>query len=57
MAVVTELKRAPESKRFAGITLLDPLPLLGAGDARRLALTTFHGCDILETWNCRPIAA
>jgi hypothetical protein len=78
VAVITELERAPESKRFAGITLLDPLPLLessvevddlvaaylihkvmpqdGAGDARHLALATFHGCDILTTWNCRHIA-
>ena len=24
--------------------------------ARHLALATFHGCDILATWNCRHIA-
>ena len=27
-----------------------------AGDARHLALATYHECDILVTWNCRHIA-
>lgn len=26
------------------------------GDARHLALATFHKCDILVSWNCRHIA-
>ena len=26
------------------------------GDARHLALATFHGCGVLATWNCRHIA-
>ena len=32
------------------------MPRGAAGDARHLALATFHGCDILATWNCRHIA-
>ena len=32
------------------------MPQGGAGDVRHLALATFHGCDILVTWNCRHIA-
>jgi predicted nucleic acid-binding protein len=32
------------------------MPQDAAGDARHLALATFHGCDILATWNCRHIA-
>ena len=29
---------------------------MSAGDARHLALTTFHDCDMLVTWNCRHLA-
>jgi hypothetical protein len=32
------------------------MPRDAAGDARHLALASFHGCDILATWNCRHIA-
>ena len=32
------------------------MPWDAAGDARHLALATFHECDILATWNCRHIA-
>ena len=32
------------------------MPRDAAGDAQHLALATFHGCDILATWNCRHIA-
>ena len=32
------------------------MPRDAAGDARHLALATFHGCAILATWNCRHIA-
>ena len=32
------------------------MPRDAAGDARHLALATFHECDILATWNCRHIA-
>jgi hypothetical protein len=32
------------------------MPRDAAGDARHLALATFHGCDMLATWNCRHIA-
>jgi predicted nucleic acid-binding protein len=32
------------------------MPRDAAGDARHLALATFHGCDALATWNCRHIA-
>lgn len=32
------------------------MPADAAGDARHLALATFHECDILVTWNCRHIA-
>lgn len=32
------------------------MPTDAAGDARHLALATFHGCGILATWNCRHIA-
>ena len=32
------------------------MPRDAEGDARHLALATFHGCDILATWNCRHIA-
>lgn len=32
------------------------MPRDAAGDAQHLALSTFHGCDILATWNCRHIA-
>lgn len=32
------------------------MPRDAAGDARHLALATFHGCDILATWNCRHLA-
>ena len=32
------------------------MPRDAAGDARHLALASFHGCDILATWNCRHLA-
>jgi hypothetical protein len=32
------------------------MPREAEGDARHLALATFHECDILATWNCRHIA-
>ena len=32
------------------------MPRDAAGDARHLAVATFHRCDILVTWNCRHIA-
>ena len=32
------------------------MPRDAAGDARHVALATFHDCDILATWNCRHIA-
>ncbi|GDY22968.1 hypothetical protein LBMAG56_43150 [Verrucomicrobiota bacterium] len=32
------------------------MPTDASGDARHLALATFHGCDRLATWNCRHIA-
>lgn len=32
------------------------MPRDAAGDARHLALATFHECAILATWNCRHIA-
>lgn len=32
------------------------MPADATGDARHLALATFHECDILVTWNCRHIA-
>lgn len=32
------------------------MPRDAEGDARHLALATFHGCDIVATWNCRHIA-
>ena len=32
------------------------MPADADGDARHLALATFHGCDILLTWNCRHLA-
>lgn len=32
------------------------MPASLAGDARHLALATWHTCDILATWNCRHIA-
>ncbi len=32
------------------------MPRDAEGDARHLALATFHECDILATWNCRHIA-
>ena len=32
------------------------MPRDAAGDARHLALATFHGCAIFATWNCRHIA-
>ena len=32
------------------------VPADAKGDARHLALATFHGCAILATWNCRHIA-
>ena len=32
------------------------MPRDAEGDARHLALATFHDCDILTTWNCRHIA-
>lgn len=32
------------------------MPREAEGDARHLALATFHECDILATWSCRHIA-
>ena len=32
------------------------MPRDAAGDARHLALATFHGCAIFAKWNCRHIA-
>ena len=32
------------------------MPRDALGDARHLALATFHRCDILVTWNCKHIA-
>ena len=32
------------------------MPNDAGGDARHLALATFHKCDILISWNCRHIA-
>jgi len=32
------------------------MPRDATGDARHLAVATFHRCDILVTWNCRHIA-
>ena len=32
------------------------MPTDATGDARHLALATFHGCGVLATWNCRHIA-
>ncbi len=32
------------------------MPADSTGDARHLALATFHGCAVLATWNCRHIA-
>jgi hypothetical protein len=32
------------------------MPADATGDARHLALATFHRCAILATWNCRHIA-
>lgn len=32
------------------------MPRDGDGDALHLAAATFHGCDVLATWNCRHIA-
>lgn len=32
------------------------MPADADGDARHLALATFHKCDILLTWNCRHLA-
>ena len=68
--VLLELERTPEPKR--SLALLDDvaavdeivaaylqhqlMPRDAAGDARHLALATFHGCAILATWNCRHIA-
>jgi hypothetical protein len=32
------------------------MPSDASGDARHLALATWHKCDILVSWNCRHIA-
>jgi hypothetical protein len=32
------------------------MPADAMGDARHLALATWHGCDVLVTWNCRHLA-
>ncbi len=32
------------------------MPRDALGDARHLALATFHRCDILATWNCQHLA-
>src|SRR5205085_6565533 len=32
------------------------MPIDPAGDALHLALSSFHRCDFLVTWNCRHLA-
>jgi hypothetical protein len=32
------------------------MPRDAAGDARHLAVATYHRCDIVVTWNCRHLA-
>src|SRR4051812_11462183 len=52
------LLRAPaEVDEMVEIYLANRLmPRDAAGDARHLALATFHGCRMLVTWNCRHLA-
>ena len=51
------LAASPEVDELVAAYLAHKLmPRDAAGDARHLALATFHRCDVLATWNCRHIA-
>ena len=51
------LESAPVIKDMVAYYLQHMIvPADGDGDARHLALATFHKCDILLTWNCRHLA-
>ena len=51
------LAASPEVDELVAAYLAHKLmPREAAGDARHLALATFHRCDVLATWNCRHIA-
>src|SRR4051812_5655766 len=56
----TTATRGPSARKsnvLAGmVTAHQLMPRDAAGDARHLALATFHGCDVLATWNCRHLA-
>lgn len=51
------LQSSPDVDEVVAVYLQHRLmPTDATGDARHLALATFHGCAILATWNCRHIA-
>lgn len=51
------LETAPEIDRLVEQYIANKVvPDDADGDARHLALATFHKCDILVSWNCRHIA-
>lgn len=51
------LQSSPDVDELVAVYIKHKLiPGDATGDARHLALATFHGCAILATWNCRHIA-
>ncbi len=51
------LQASPDVDELVAVYVKHKLmPADATGDARHLALATFHGCAVLATWNCRHIA-
>ena len=52
------LQSSPEVDECVAVYLKHKLmPADATGDARHLALATFHGCGVLATWNCQRLPA
>lgn len=57
LAEVEMLEVATETDEIVEVYLRNKLmPRDLAGDARHLAVASFHKCDYLLTWNCRHLA-
>ena len=57
LAGIGHLEVAPETDMMVETYLRHQLmPRDDSGDARHLAIASFHRCDYLLTWNCRHLA-
>lgn len=60
IALITNLRILPYPPEIAEIVEVyfehRLMPREAQGDADHLALASFHGCDMLVTWNCKHLA-